>query len=235
MLGQFAPQNLTKNLDPKWAHHTALSRTEEITQFLSQGADVITFQIIMHDRDAFTGSSEKDINLLQSWAKADPLYGNRPPTLTFWVGQGWEMMDCIITGLSNIQYEEPTILGTVQGVTADITLRAYSEFSIDAKGNFDTRYHRAVTRDYYELLAWREYRAPILGDVIRKDHPDKANIQIGDAIKLPSVESVRKKSVKTTSVVLEGAYGKKLTPAKQRRIDMFEARNDDYVSHIVVE
>jgi hypothetical protein len=232
--GQFAPQNLSKNINPKWGAHTALSRSNEILQFLNQGADMLSFQITMRDRDAVIGNTEQDIKLLQSWAKPDPLYGNRPPVLTFWVGNGWETMDCVIDSLSNIQYKPSNILGALVEVTAQITLRQYSEFSLESKGLFETRYHRAVTRDYYELLAWREYKSPILGDIIRKDHPGKPNIRVGDIIRLPSVEAVRKKKVSPTSIVLSGAYGKKMTDTKSRRLEMLDLRSNDYVSHILI-
>ena len=232
--GQFAPQNLTENISPKWATHTALSRSNEILQFLNQGADMLSFQAVMHDRDAVIGSTEEDIETLKSWAKPDPLYGNRPPVLTFWVGNGWKTMDCVMDSLSNIQYGASNLLGALVKATAQVTLRQYSEFSLEAKGLFETRYHRAITRDYYELLAWREYKSPILGDIIRKDHPEKPNIRVGDVIRLPSVEAVRKKKVAPSCIVLDGAFNKKMTAAKQRRLEMLDLRSGDFVSHVLI-
>lgn len=233
--GQFAPQDLTKNINTKWASHTALNRSNEILQFLNKEADTITFRVVMYDRDDFIRTSDRDMNLLQLWAKPDPYFGNTPPELTFWVGAGWEMMECVIDSLSNIRYEEPSILGNVKGVSADITLREYSKFSLDAKGLYETRYHRAAHRDYYELICYREYKSPILGDVIRKQHPTKPNLQIADVVRLPSVESVRRNTIETKSIVLSSAYSKKLTATKTRRIEMFDLRSLDYISHTVIQ
>lgn len=234
MMGKFAPIGLTKNIQPNYVSHTALSRSKEILQFLNQSADTLSFGIVMHDYDSITGSTEKDFELLQSWARPDPLYGNRPPVLTFWVGQGWEMMDCVITGLSDVKYEEPTVIGSIRGLSLTINLRAYSEFSLEGGGLFETRYHRAVTRDYYELLAYREYKNPMLGIAIRNRHPSKPNIQPGDVIKLPSLEAVIKEKAKPSSIALKTITSKKLTPQVILRKNIFDRRNVTRTSHVLI-
>jgi hypothetical protein len=234
MQGKFAPQNLTKNIKPNYASHTALSRSNEILQFLNQSADTISFRIIMHDYDSITGTTETDIQLLESWARPDPLYGNRPPILTFWVGQGWGLMDCVIENLSDIQYEDPVITGSMRGLSCNISLRAYSPFSLVSSGKYETRYHRAIIRDYYELLAYREYQNPMLGIIIRNRHPTKPNIQVGDVIKLPSVEAIRKEKAQPKSVALKTLTGKKITPQTILRKEIFDKRNVTYVSHILI-
>lgn len=234
MQGKFAPVNLTGNVKPNYVSHTALSRTRAIRQFLNQSEDTLSFRVVMHDYDSITGSTETDLEMLKSWARPDELYGNKPPVLTFWVGQGWEMMDCVIDGLSDIQYEDPTILGSIRGVSLTVNLSAYAAFSLEGGGLFETRYHRAVVRDYYELLAYREYRNPMLGDAIRKRHSTKPNIQVGDVIKLPSVEAIRKEKAQPTSVALRTITGKKLTPQKLLYKDIFDRRNVTHVSHILM-
>jgi len=234
MQGKFAPQNLTKNVKPNYASHMALSRNKEILQFLNQAADTLSFRIVMHDYDSITGSTETDFQLLESWARPDELYGNRPPVLTFWVGQGWEMMDCVIDGLSDIQYEDPTIIGSIRGLSLTINLRAYAPFSLEGGGLFETRYHRAVARDYYELLAYREYKNPMLGIAIRNRHPTKPNIQVGNIIKLPSMEAIRKEKAQPSSIALRTMTGKKLTPQVLLRKDMFDRRNTTHVSHVLI-
>jgi hypothetical protein len=234
MQGRFAPVNLTMNIKPNYATHTALSRTKEIVQFLNQSADTLSFRIVMHDYDAFTGTTETDFELLKSWAKPDVLYGNKPPILTFWVGQGWAMMDCIIDGLSDIQYEDPTIMGSIRGLSLTINLRAYAPFSLTGGALFETRYHRAVVRDYYELIAWREYNNPMLGVTIRNRHPTISNIQVGDTIRLPSVEAIRKEKAQPTSIAFITMLGKKSTPQKLLRESIFTRHNVTHTSHVLI-
>lgn len=234
MQGKFAPQDLTKNIKPNYATHVALSRSKEIVQFLNQESDTLTFRAIMHNYDSQTGTSEKDSELLMSWARPDPLYGGKPPILTFWVGRGWAMMDCIITSISDIRYEDPTITGDLRGLSMTVNLRAYSPFSLTEGGQYETRYHRAVTRDYYELISYREYNNPMLGIAIRNRHPDKPNIQVGDVIKLPSLEAIRKEKARPVSIALITLTGKKLTPQVLLRKDIFDKRNLTYVSHVLI-
>ena len=83
------------------------------------------------------------------------------------------------------------------------------------------------------MLCWREYRKPILGDVIRKRHPQHAQIITGDVIKLPSIEAIQATPIVPSSVALSTAFGRKDTPQRALRIEWFDRRNDKYVSHIV--
>lgn len=235
MQGQFEPVDLTKEVGANFAEHTALNRTKNILQFLNQKSDIITFEAVMYDRDSLIGSSEDDFALLESWAKADEAFNNRLPILTFWVGTGWQMMDCVIESLSGIKFGRPTWFGNMRNVSCTVTLRAYNEFSLEETALFETRYHRARVRDYYEMLTYREYGNALLGDVIRKRHPTKPNIQTGDVIKLPSVEALRKEKVTQKSIPLQTAYSKKPTPQRDLRRYMFEQRNRPYVSHVIIE
>lgn len=233
MQGQFEPVNMSKNVKPNWVGHTALNRANEILQFLNQSADTVSFDIVLYDRDSVFSNAEEDYYLLESWAKPDEIYGNRPPVLTFWVGTGWEMMDCVIESLSP-KFGRPTWFGNIRSVQASITLRKYTAFDLESKAAGETRYHRAAVRDYYEMLTQKEYGNPMLGDVIRKRHPTKPNVQTGDVIKLPSIEAIRKDKVETKSVALQTAYGKKQTPQRDLRREMFERRNRTYVSHVII-
>lgn len=231
--GQFYPIDLTKEVRPNYAVHVALSRTKEIVQFLNQSADTLSFRVVMNNRDGFSQHVENDYQTLESWARPDPIYGNKPPILTFWVGQGWELMECIITSLSNIKYEEPFLNGRIRNISFVISLRKYEPFSLKGVGNYETRYHRAVVNDYYELIAQREYKNPMLGVIIRNRHPDKPYVQVGDVIKLPSVEAIRKERAQPTSIAFRTMLGKKITPQKELHRLMFDNRNITYLSHII--
>jgi hypothetical protein len=144
------------------------------------------------------------------------------------------MMDCVIESLSP-KFGRPTWFGNIRSVQASITLRQYTEFDLESAAAGETRYHRAVVRDYYELLTQREYGSAIMGDIIRKRHPTNPNIQVGDTIKLPSIEAIRKEKVEPKSLCLKGAYSKKETPQRTLRRDMFDLRNRPYVSHILID
>lgn len=231
--GRFPAQNLTLNIKPNYATHTALGRTKEIQQFLGQSSDTLSFRVLLRDDDAFTGTTQKDFETLQSWARPDPIYGNKPPILSFWVGSGWAAMDCYIDSLSDISFDEPNILGDMQGVSMNVNLHAYAPFSLKGGAIYETRYHRAVVRDYFELVAQREYQNPMLGVIIRNRHPNIINVQVGDVIKLPSVEAIRTEKVAPSSIVFKTMLGKKQTPQRILREELFALRNVEKTSHVV--
>lgn len=246
--GQFHAENLTKDVKVNWASHTALNRQKAILQFLNGENDKISFQATIF---ATTGlnipttqigpftikgpqSVEDDIGLLEEWTEIESTRG-KPAVLNFWVGDGHLQMDCVIDSLAGIAYGRPDALGSVKQVTLTINLIEFTEFSLDDSGSFETRFHRAKVRDYYESVALTEYGDPLLGDRIRKRHPNNANIQTGDRIRFPSIEGIRRERVTQESVQLKTGFGKRETPQKTLRLQMFDLRNRPFVSHIIVE
>jgi len=234
LVGQFEPVGMTKEISINWATHTALNRQLPILQFLNRNSETFSFQGTFHARDILFNDVEDDLIQLESWTfNAEP--EGRPPVLHFWVGDGHLSRDVVLQSISGITYSRPTFFGGVKMVTFTLNMIEYNEFSLDDTGSFDTRFHRSKTRDYYELLTAREYSNPLLGDVIRKRHPTQPVIQVGDIVKLPSVEGVRREKVTQTSIQLATAYGKRLMPQKQLRLDMFDLRARPFVSHVIVE
>jgi hypothetical protein len=137
--------------------------------------------------------------------------------------------------VSGIQYRTPTAFGGIRDVSLTLNLKAYKEFDITATEESETRYHRARERDYYEMLCWREYRNPNIGDIIRKRHPSKPNLQPGEVVKLPTATALRRDRVEPKSIALQTSFGKKDTPQRRLRMEMLDARNRGYVSHVIVE
>lgn len=125
--------------------------------------------------------------------------------------------------------------GGVRGADCSITLRAYTKYDLSYKEEPSTRYHRAQTGDYYELLAYREYKAPLLGDIIRKDHPDKQTLTEGDVVKLPSIGAIKGETVKPTSLALEKSIGAKDTVQRRLRQSEFERHDVTHTSAIIPE
>lgn len=230
--GQFEPLDAQKTIKANYGHHTALSRNKGILQFLTGDNDTFTFQAFMYSQHA-AQSIDADLATLESWTRPDSKLG-RPPTLSFWVGDGHvQIIDCVIESLST-SYGRPTFLGGLRQAQVNISLREYKPFSLTDTGVYETRYHRTAARDYYELICQREYNDPMMGDVIRKRHPTKPTLYVGAVVKLPSIEAIRTEVVTQTSIALAGAYSKKNTPQRQLRLEMFEKRNRSYVSHVLV-
>jgi len=235
---QFPTPNVTREVTNNYARHIALNRSKEIIQYLSSKNDTVSFEGMFFDEgtffDLFTNSAEGKINKIISWAKKDDELG-RPPIVTFWVGNGFLEQTSVIESVTGINYSEPTSLGALRKVTFTINLLQYEDFDLGGISILETRYHRARVRDYYELLTYREYGNALIGDVIRKRHPDQPNLESGDVVKLPSIGAIRTKKVQPTSIALSTAYGRKETPQRALRIATFDSRNRKYVSHVVVE
>jgi hypothetical protein len=235
IVGQFAPEGLTQEVSSNWAQHTSLNRNTPILQYINGKSDTISFNSMFYS-DNFVNfyKVEEKIKKLKSWAKRNSDI-SRPPIVTFWLGDGHLEQTSIIDSISGITYGEPTILGTIRFVKFTVNLLQYEEFDIEATETGETRYHRSRERDYYELVAYREYKDPNIGDVIRKRHPTKPNIVAGTIVKLPSSSAIKTEKVTQTSTSLKTAYGRSETPQKALRVDMFNRRNRSYVSHVIVE
>lgn len=231
---QFEAEGLTRDIVSNYAEHTALNRKNPILQFLNKSAETISFQAVLFRRDVVFNDVENSFQLLQSWVEPDEVLG-RPPILSFWVGDGHVQLDCVMTGLTGVTYDRPTFGGGVRKITFTVNLKQYQEFVLDSSRISETRYHITKDRDYYELIAQREYGDPLKGDLIRKRNPDKPNMQVADRIPFPAIEAIRRDRVEQKSLALASAYGKPLTAQKANRLDMFDRRNRPFVSHIIIE
>jgi hypothetical protein len=234
--GQFEPDGpVTKDVKSNYETHTTLNRQNPITQYINGTPDAISFQARIFNQHSLDFTAEEQITLLELWAKRDPVF-KRPPIVSFWMGDAHVYLTtAVITGLSGIQFGRPSFFGGLRDVTLTINLQQYEPFDLEDSEIFETRYHHARVRDYYEMLTEREYGNPLLGDVIRKRHPTLPNVQTGDVIKLPSIEAIRTERVDTKSIPLKTAFGRKDTVQRKLRIDMLSRRDRPYVSHVLIE
>lgn len=232
--GQFEPNSTTREVGGVWAEHTATSRQNSILQFLHGKLETLSVQVRLYARDILFNNVQDDLDKVVEWSQISKLV-KRPPKLTFWLGDGHLTLGyCILESVSGITYGTPTFFGGIRDVTLTMNLKAYTEFDITATEMGETRYHLARERDYYEMLCYREYRNPNMGDIIRKRHPTKPNLQTADIVKLPSANSLRREKVEQKSIALQTSYGKKDTPQRALRLEMLELRNRTYVSHVIM-
>jgi hypothetical protein len=231
--GQFEAEDVTENISTNYATTGVLNKQHPILQFISGELHTVSFRATLFNRDELIGNADRDLEVLRTWAKRDEKLG-RPPILSFWIGKGFVNLTlCVIEGLGGISFMKPTITGSLKGVSLPITLLRYTPYSLDTPSPGETRYHIAKRGDYYEWLTLREYGSTGLGDVIRKRHPDKPNVQIGDVIKLPSIEAIRTERVEPKSISLKNSFRRGDYPQRTLRIESFERRNTTYVSYII--
>jgi phage protein U len=230
---QFEAVDLTESVGAVYSETTSLNRQTPILQWVNGESDTITFQgrvYAIYAQDA--PRVQNEIKRLKKWVVRDSKLG-RPPTISFSSGDGHVQMDCVIERISNIRYDAPQKDGSLRGASFTMSLRKYVQPT--SFPPHESRYHAVKRRDYYESLAQREYKKPLLGDVLRKRNPDKANLATGDVVKLPSLDAMRKEVVEPTSIPLATAFGKKDTPQRRRLKEMFDLRSVPFVSHVIRE
>lgn len=231
--GQFHAEELAGEVASAYSEKFSLNRQHAITQFLHGEVETLSFRARLYAATA-AEEAQTEFDKIKSWARRDESLG-RPPVLEFWAGDGLYayFVRCILQSVSGIAYDRPTFFGGLRHVTFTLNLREYKDYSIEATPPGDTRYHRARLGDYYEMLTYREYGDPMLGDVIRKIHPTKPNVQVGDTIKLPSAKKLRTSKTTQTSIPLETGFGRKATPQRDLRVYMFAKRNRSLVSYVL--
>lgn len=230
--GQFPAEDPVLELATAYGQHSSLNRQNPIVQFLRGEADTFSFTARFYALHSGDRTPTKSIETLQSWRMRNATLA-RPPRVAFTFGNIVPFPEAVITSLSGLSYSEPKPDGDIREVSVTVGLLRYEKFSLEDKPEPETRYHRAKQGDYYELLTWQEYRSPMLGDSIRKDHPDKQTLVEGDIVRLPSYGAVRGRLIEPTSVPFYKSYTRKDTAQRRLRQDEFTRHDRSYVSAIL--
>lgn len=228
--GQFEASSVSRDMSTNWGQFTSLNRGKPILQFLNGGADKVSFDARLYRKHALDTSPELKLDMLRSWGRIESQL-RRPPICQFWIGDGHVTIDCVIVGIGE-DFGRPDVFGGLRDVKFTVSLLEYTSYSINDAEQRDTRYARVREREYFESLARDEYGDPMIGDVIRKQHPGMHNLKPGDIVRLPSIEGVRHIEIKQTSVPLKTAFGRKNTPQRKLRLQFIDKRSGRYVSHI---
>ena len=228
--GQFEAEGVQQDVGANWASFTSLNRQHPILQFLNGEARKVSFEGRFFRSHALDRSPEHKLEKLLSWTRIDQSL-RRPPIVQFYIGDGHLTINAVITTVQT-RYATPDLFGAVRDLQFSVSLMEFHTFSLTDYKATDTRYARAQEGDYFELLAQQEYGNPMIGDVIRKLHPQLHTITPGDIVKLPSIEGVRLKEVTQTSVPLKTAFGRRDTAQKRLRQQFFDKRSKRYVSHV---
>lgn len=230
--GDFPHEDMGREVTNNYAQINSINRQAPILQFVNGSADKFTLKSRFFYRDIMDTPPVQKLEQIIAWARIDPLI-RRPPVLTLVVGTGADVaFDVVLDGVTGITYSKATFLGDIREVTFTLSLTRYTPFSLDDAQATDTRYARARERDYYELLAWEEYRNPMLGVIIQQRHPRQLVVVPGAIVKLPSIEGIRTDKPRPSSVVLVDAFSKKDTAGRRARIQTLDRLARPYVSFI---
>lgn len=229
--GQFPASRVERTAGSNWTQIQALNRHRAFLQFLNGKTPTLAVSSMWFAHSLLGKKPVDRIEELIKWSEIDPKL-RRPPLLNFSLGDGLGLnKDVILTDVSDIQYNMPNGLGGIRQVTFTMNfmladramLKAADQGRADAEV-VDTRYAFARESDYFERMAQDEYGDPMMGVIIRQRHPAIPLLNIGDVVALPALEGVRSEIPTQTSIPLKGAFGKKDTATRRRRIDAFAAK-----------
>lgn len=187
---------------------------------------------------ALTTKPAEKLAILEEWTREiNPLVG-RPPLVEFSVGDELSQRS-VIESISNIIFDRPMATGEVRGVTFTVTLREYTPYSLEveqasAKPGF-SRWHNAKKGDYYELIAAKEYKVPLIGDVVRYMNPSKPTVTLGDRIRFPSYEAIRLEKVVPRSTTLKKLNTSEDTAQRVLRQSVLERVSKPYTTFTIPE
>ncbi len=232
--GQFPAEDPTLELGTVYGEHVTLNRQNPIIQFLHGTSDTFSFTARFYALHADDNMPDKQLKTLQTWRLRDPTLA-RPPRVAFTLGNIIPFPEAVITALSGIVFSEPKQDGDIREVSLRVELLRYTKFSLSTEPEPETRYYAASTGDYFEMLAWKEYRNPQLGDLLRREHPQYEVLEEGDIVRLPSFGAMKGKVVKPASIPLLKSLGTKDTVTRRLRQSEFERHDRSYNSGVVPE
>jgi len=227
----------TRNRAASYARHTALGRKKAQTQYLHGNPDTVSYDVRVMQSHFLDGEPSEKVDLLLSWIDPNERLG-RPPIVFFYVGDGdpaYGDFFATIDSIADINYDSPTALGQLRGASFTLNLVEFHEWSLESRAVGDSRYHHVKDGEYMELLAAYEYSEPLLGDVVRKRHPELQVPQIGDVVKLSPLQNINEEVVVPKSIPLKGLTARKASAQKDLRETVLERLNRSKLSAIVPE
>lgn len=184
VVGQFIPQDVTKQVGATIAHAPTLNQQYPILQWVGGEVEVVTFKARLWATDATDLTVEDRLERLEGLVKPAKDLG-RPPLCAFsWGFLGTLDIECLVKGLGGVTYDEVRDDGSLRGASLTVTLERYvaPELTVTDPSVPErfTRVRRARRGDTYEGIALDEYGDPSLGVLLRQLNPRVAGMLLAD-------------------------------------------------------
>ena len=229
---QFPPeQGVTHNVGADWAEGSTLGRDTPIQQWAKGQQETLTLEARFFGRHQFE-NIQRSVDALRKAVKSDPKLG-RPPLWDFiWGSIVHETV--VIASVGNLVYRSARWDGSLQDATVQLTLRKYVKFEI-AKSDPDEREHntfyvRAKRGDTYEAIAAARYGDPQIGELLRRQAPDKPFLSPDDEVMVLDEEKVRGVVINPVSIPLQ-----RTAAGIAFRRDLFAARSGRIAQSTVIK
>ena len=234
--GQFPPTGLSEDISANYAVMETLGREQPILQYQRGELDKITFGAKVFARhQGLFGAGADDIEDLVFEIRQLPRRNidlNRPEIWDFTLGDTDNLlMTCVVKSVGGVRYDRLRPLdGSLRGVDFQIELWRYEPYSADLTGSANESLVIArLSNESFEFIANKIYGDAIIGEPLRRRHPDKVVPVNGDLIRLPP------KAKLTVGFVLEPA-SVALKPSEATdalRREFLDLRGGIFKSHIL--
>jgi hypothetical protein len=227
---QFIPQEgTTETVSASWAEASTLGRQHPIQQWTKGEQQTLSFEARFFSRHLLENIDEM-VESLKRAVQLDPDLG-RPPLFDFVWGSFHDVV--VVSSVGGLHRAALHPDGSLRDATLAITLRHYEKFDLvlsnpDAKPT-NTFYITVREGDSWESLARKLYRKPILGELVRRENPDKPFLQTGQLVTMPDSKNVKGLIVTPRSIPLE-----RTAEGISLRISMFKRRHRTKASTVVV-
>ena len=151
------------------------SSQDEIIQWAGGRGETVSFTATFYARNNDENQLVSDLyERLRGLAEKDPQLG-RAPVCLFQFAKNFRSLFCLVESVEAV-LGQATSTGFPRSIDASVTLRKYTTFRhavLDpTRPVSDTRTHTVSAAERsYEAIAAREYGNPLLGDRLRKRHP----------------------------------------------------------------
>jgi hypothetical protein len=226
---QFIPTDgVTEAVSGSWAEATSLGRQHPIQQWTKGEQQTLTFEARFFSR-SIVENIDDIVESLKRAVQADPDLG-RPPLFDFQWGAFHDVV--VVSSVGGLKRTALYPNGQLRDATVPITLRHYEKFDLiltdPDERDHGTLYLVAKTGDSWESLAGKLYRQPLLGELVRRQNPDKPFLQPGQLAVMPDPPDVRGLIVTPRSIPLE-----RTADGIALRISMFARRRRSKFSTVI--
>lgn len=234
IVGQFAPQGVSKTVSGVLASATSVNRDFPILQWVSGEVERVTFSAKLWAKDSTDLTVEDRLVRLENLVRRNSDL-KRPPICAFaWGELGTLSVECLVRTIGGVTYDEVRPDGTLRGATLQLTLERYEEVTLEATDptvpESFTRIRRARRGDTYDSLALDEYADPGLGVLLRQLNPRRAGMLLADLRPKDPVSIFPEEFLLTLPLEPEFhafRVGADNEAAEEARREMFDARDDD--------
>jgi len=225
--GQFVAESHSEDLSTNWSSDIAPGSEDEILQWAGGAKHTHRFRARLWKDHIFDDLTTK-IAQIKSLVEKDYFLG-RPPVAMFTIGH--DIVETVVVeSVGGINYDKPDYTGAILGVSFELTLRKYKEFTLAATNPYssipESRLYWAKTGDTFESIALKEYGSPNFGPYLRFRSDGLYETEFGTRVHvIPKRKVIRQPLVRYSIPFSQGER------TRGRQQEILDRHSGPYVAH----